>query len=41
MPPEFRERVIDFGHGAYVVLYFVDERQIVLLSIRHSKENGY
>jgi plasmid stabilization system protein ParE len=27
MPPEFREWLIEFGHGAYVVLYRFDERK--------------
>jgi plasmid stabilization system protein ParE len=41
MPLEFREWVIDFGHGAYVVLYHYDGKQIVILAIRHGREAGY
>ena len=41
MPLEFREWVIDFGHGAYVVLYHYDGKQIVNLAIRHGREAGY
>lgn len=41
LPPEFREWVIEFGHGAYVVLYHFDGKQIVILAIRHGREAGY
>ena len=41
MPPEFRELVIEFGHGAYIVLYRYDAKQIVILAIRHGREAGY
>lgn len=38
---EFREWVIEFGQGAYVVLYHVDVNEVVLLAIRHGKESRY
>jgi plasmid stabilization system protein ParE len=41
MPLEFREWVIDFGHGAYVALYHYDGKEIVLLAVRHGREAGY
>ncbi len=41
LPPEFREWVIEFGQGAYVVLYRFDGREVVLLAIRHGREAGY
>jgi len=41
MPPEFREWVIEFGQGAYVVLYRYDGKEVVLLAIRHGREAGY
>ena len=41
MPPEFRERVIPFGDGGYVVLYRYDGELIALLAIRHAREAGY
>lgn len=41
LPPEFREWVIPFGKGAYVVLYRVDQQEVVLLAIRHGREAGY
>jgi plasmid stabilization system protein ParE len=41
MPPGFREWVIEFGHGAYVVLYHYDGKQVVVLAIRHGREAGY
>ena len=41
MPPEFREWVIPFGHGAYIALYHYDGKQIVILAVRHGREAGY
>jgi plasmid stabilization system protein ParE len=41
MPPEFREWVIEFGHGAYVALYHYDGNEVVILAIRHGREAGY
>ena len=41
LPPEFREWVIQFGHGAYIALYHYDGRQILILAIRHGREAGY
>ncbi len=41
MLPQFREWVIEFGHGAYVALYHYDGKQIVILAIRHGREAGY
>jgi plasmid stabilization system protein ParE len=41
MPPEFREWVIDFGKGAYLVLYHYDGSAVVLLAVRHGREAGY
>ena len=41
MPPEFREWVIEFGHGAYVALYHYDGKQVMILAVRHGREAGY
>jgi plasmid stabilization system protein ParE len=41
MPPEFREWIIEFGHGAYVVLYHFDGKEAVILAVRHGREAGY
>jgi plasmid stabilization system protein ParE len=41
MLPEFREWVIDFGHGAYVALYHYDGNEVVILAVRHGREAGY
>jgi plasmid stabilization system protein ParE len=41
MPPEFREWVIEFGHGAYIALYHFDQREIIILAVRHGREAGY
>lgn len=41
MLPEFREWIIEFGHGAYVALYHYDGKRIVILAIRHGREAGY
>lgn len=41
MPPEFREWVIPFGSGAYIVRYRYDGKEVVILAIRHGREAGY
>jgi plasmid stabilization system protein ParE len=41
LPPEFREWVIEFGHGAYIALYHYDGKEIVILAVRHGREAGY
>jgi plasmid stabilization system protein ParE len=41
MMPEFREWVIEFGRSAYVALYHFHGRQIVILAVRHGREDGY
>lgn len=41
MSLDFREWVIDFGHGAYVALYHYDGKEIVMLAVRHGREAGY
>jgi plasmid stabilization system protein ParE len=41
MAPEFREWLIEFGHGAYVALYHYDGKQVVILAVRHGREAGY
>jgi plasmid stabilization system protein ParE len=41
LPPEFREWVIEFGNGAYVVLYHYDGKRVVILAVRHGREAGY
>jgi plasmid stabilization system protein ParE len=41
LPLEFREWVIDFGHGACVALYHYDGKEIVILAVRHGREAGY
>ena len=41
LPLEFREWVIDFGHGAYIALYHYDGKQVVILAVRHGREAGY
>lgn len=40
LPVEFREWVIEFGHGAYVALYRYDAKQVVILAVRHGREAG-
>ena len=41
LPPEFREWVIEFGHGANVARYHYDGREAVILAVRHGREAGY
>jgi hypothetical protein len=40
LPPEFREWVIESGHGAYVALYHYDRKQILTLVVRHGCVRG-
>src|SRR5260370_14769679 len=39
LPPEFREWVIEFGHGAYFALYHYDGKQVVMLAVRHGLQS--
>ena len=41
LPTEFRERVIEFGSGAYLALYRYDGKEVVILAVRHGREAGY
>ena len=41
MSPEFREWLVEFGQSAYVVLYHYDEREAVIVAVRHGREAGY
>ena len=41
MLPQFREWVIEFGQSAYLALYHYDGRQVVILAVRHAREDGY
>ncbi len=40
-PQELRDWIIPFGASAYIVRYFFDGRQAVLLAIRHGREVGF
>ncbi len=37
----YREWFIPFGASAYVILYRIDNHEVVLVSVRHSREAGY
>jgi addiction module RelE/StbE family toxin len=39
--PDMRELVLGFGQSAYVALYRYNEKQIVILAVRHGREAGY
>ena len=41
LPSELREWVIEFGSGAYVILYRYDGKEVVLLAVRHGREVSY
>jgi plasmid stabilization system protein ParE len=41
LPPDFREIVIEFGHGGYVARYRFDAELVVILAVRHGKEVGF
>jgi len=41
MLPGFREWIVEFGHGGYVILYHFDGKEAVILAVRHGREAGY
>ena len=41
MEPEYREWLIDFGGSGYVVLYHLNEKEAVILAVRHQREAGW
>ena len=41
MQPEFREWPINFGASGYVALYRLDDREALVVAVRHQKEVGY
>jgi plasmid stabilization system protein ParE len=41
LPAEFREWVIEFGSGAYIVPYRYDGKEVAILAVRHGREVGY
>lgn len=41
LPADFREWIVEFGNAAYIVLYHYDDREVVMLAIRHGREAGY
>jgi plasmid stabilization system protein ParE len=41
LPEEFREWVVEFGSGAYLTLYRHDGKEVVILAIRHGREERY
>ncbi|MGE0283542.1 MAG: type II toxin-antitoxin system RelE/ParE family toxin [Rhizobiaceae bacterium] len=42
LPEGYREKLVPFGGGAYVVLYRLNSSSdVVILAIRHGRESGY
>ena len=41
LPPQFREWIVEFGQGTYVVLYHYNGKQVVILAVRHGRPAGY
>jgi plasmid stabilization system protein ParE len=41
LPAEFREWVIEIGSDAYVAIYRYDGDEVVILAVRHGREEGY
>jgi plasmid stabilization system protein ParE len=39
LPTQYREVLVHFGSGGYVVYYFADDRMIEVLSVRHFRED--
>ena len=41
IPDEFREWLINFGNGGYVIRYKFDGNDVTILAVRHQREVGY
>jgi hypothetical protein len=41
LPLNYRELGIEFGQGGYVVRYWFNAEWVVILGIRHSREDRY
>lgn len=41
MEPEFREWPISFGAGGYAALYRYEGGEVVILAVRHGREEGF
>ena len=41
MPPDYREWIVEFGRSAYVVRYQLVGNQVIVMAIRHGREDGY
>ncbi len=41
MPPDYREWIVEFGRSAYVVRYQVVGNKVIVMAIRHGREDGY
>ena len=37
---EFREWIVEFGSGAYIVRYRVTQSEVVIVAVRHGREAG-
>ena len=41
MDDAFRDWIIDFGDGGYVVRYRINHQHVTILAVRHQKEVGF
>ncbi|MCL2661336.1 MAG: type II toxin-antitoxin system RelE/ParE family toxin [Acidobacteriaceae bacterium] len=41
LPEQYREWLIDFGNSGYVARYRIDDDAVVVLAVRHQKEDGF
>ncbi len=41
MSPDVREWVIEFGQRSYVARYQYDGKQVIIMAIRHGREDGF
>jgi len=41
MDDAFRDWIIDFGDGGYVVRYRINQQHVTILAVRHQKEVSF
>ncbi len=41
LSPEYREKLVPFGAGVYILRYRIDGSRVVILAVRHSREDDF